>query len=209
MSESRLITPSGMKLGDELDLLYMIVKSLQVSCKKLDADAVGPVTDTDYEALCYTAIINTIINDTKGNRIGQMLTTDPGSFNIIGPASISSKARIDLLYQLFLAWSTLLTKADADLGTSLLTTSYSNQLGWRVQNAKGTILGGTGYLFNAGGGCDQKELVDLYYAIVDAISDVTAALDALTTIDTDYKALCYTAIIKVQVQNSQGNTIGN
>jgi hypothetical protein len=56
-----------------IDLLAMIVHSMDVFTKKLDAD--GTVTDTTYHALWDTAIFLLKIEDSKGNAYGNALTT--------------------------------------------------------------------------------------------------------------------------------------
>lgn len=62
--------------GDQkeiVDLLAQIVNSIETLTEKLDAD--GTVTDTDYEALWFTATILMIVEDSKGNVYGNALTS--------------------------------------------------------------------------------------------------------------------------------------
>jgi hypothetical protein len=66
--------PGGMTNQKELvDLLAMIVHSMDTFTKKLDAD--GTVTDTTYHALWDTAIFLLKIEDSKGGQYGNALTT--------------------------------------------------------------------------------------------------------------------------------------
>lgn len=211
MSTPKFIVQNGLNEADEIDLLYMILTSLQGICAKLDADVL--VTDTDYEALCYTAIINTIIYDSTGHMAGQKI--NDFDFNIIGPGGgMSDRARNAILFQLFTAFGLLVIKADADVGSTLTTTvgAYFNK--WRVQGYADTYVGSGAYTFTPNGTHDQKELVDLYYAFVKSIEDITEALDALGALavqvtDTDYEALWYTANITITVTDSTGHTAGN
>lgn len=211
MSIYKLITPTGMKISDELDLLYGVVTSIKGICTKLDSD--GGVTDTNYVALCYTAICNCFIYDSKGNLAGQKLTSDLENFVIAGPNSIGDKERICILYQIFNMWETLLEKMDLDGGitsTDHEALWYTATFLWKVMDQKGNILGHSNYLFKPGGGGDYRQLIDLYYAIVASISGATTKFDAGGGItDTNYKALWYTATNLVKVTNSAGNTTGN
>jgi len=209
MSIPKYITPTGMKIADELDLLYGFITSIKGICAKLDAD--GTVTDEDYESLCYTAICNCFIYDSRGNLAGQKLSTDLENFVIAGPNSIGVKERIAILYQIFNMWETLLEKCDADhTDTNYEALWYTATFLWKVMDHRGNILGNSNYLFKPGGGGDYRALIDLYYAIVASIEGVTAKLDDDTAVaDTNYEALWYTANILVKVTNSAGNTKGN
>lgn len=209
MSIPKYITPNGMKTADELDLLYGIITSIQGIAAKLDDD--GTVTDTNYEALCYTAICNCFIYDSRGNKAGQKLSTDLENFVIAGPNSIGEKERIAILYQIFNMWETLLEKCDADhTDTDYEELWYEATFLWRVMDHRGNILGNSNYLFRPGGGGDYRELIGLYYAILASIEGVTAKLDDDTAVaDTNYEALWYTATNLVKVTNPAGLTKGN
>lgn len=209
MTIPRYIRPAGMSLKDEIDLLYMIGASLAGICAKLDDD--GGVTDENYEALCVTALINAGIKDSRGNKATYFSNAD--DFVLIGPHSISDKARCEALYQFFNMLKTLTAKLDDD-GTVNSTTyealCYTAKLLWRVRNSKGSIIGNSYYLFGPGGVGDQKELVDCYYAIVSAIQLLCEMLDDDTGVtDENYEALWYTANILIKVTNSAGSTTGN
>jgi len=58
-----------------VDLLYMILDSLETITEQLDAD--GTVTDTDYEALWYTAIVLMKVENSVGNVLGNDPTWAP------------------------------------------------------------------------------------------------------------------------------------
>lgn len=218
MSEVRLIKPTAMNQGDLVDLLYMIVASIKGICAKLDDDA--GVTDETYEALCYTALLNTIIEDTRGNRTGQGIaessTITPTQ--IITPRGVSDKALVDLIYQIFNMIETLTEQLDGDDGvndTDYEALCYTALLTKMVTNSRGNTLGnGNTFWFNHGGVDHRGHLVDLLYDFVDCIETLTEKLDADTSenghvADTDYEALWFTATVLLKVENSMGNTVGN
>ena len=199
------IRPNGMSQKDLVRLLYMIVSSLKGICAKLDAD--GGVTDTTYEALCYTAIIKTLITDDKNNRTG---TTGD---HIISVTGLSDPALVQLLYELFDAFETLTEQLDADGGVTDVTyeaSCYTAMFLAKVTNKTGTTLGnGTSYYFGPAPP-DQAHLVDLLYNIVDSIETLTEQLDADGGVtDTDYAALWYTANVTLTIENSEGSVLGN
>lgn len=211
MSIYKLIHPGGMRISDELDLLYGIINSIKGICTKLDLD--GGVTATNHLALCYTAILNCMVYDSRGNLIGQKLDTDLENFVVAGPNSIGDKERIAILYQIFDMWETLCEKLDAGAGvtdTDYEALWFTATYLWKVMNHRGSILGNSNYLFKPGGGSNLKELMDCYYAIVYSIAGLTAKLDDDTGVtDTNYEALWYTATNLVKITNSAGSTTGN
>lgn len=199
------ITPRGISQKHKVDLLYQIVSTIAGICAKLDSD--GGVTDTDYTALCYTAIIKVMVEDSKDNKTGN--TRD----YFISPYGISDKALQALLYQLFDSFETLTEKLDADGGvtdTDYEALCYTAKFLGIIEDGKGNALGnGTSFYFRAGG-FEVPELIDLLYNIVDAIETLTEQLDADGGVtDTNYEALWYTANITVKIENSKGNLLGN
>ena len=57
------------------DLFYDIVNAWETMCEKLDVDgATTPPTDTDYEALCYTATVLMKVENSQGNVLGNTQT---------------------------------------------------------------------------------------------------------------------------------------
>jgi hypothetical protein len=201
------IKPDGLSQKDYVDLLYMIVSSIKGIAAKLDADSA--VSGTDFEANAYTAIFNIIINDSKGNRTG--ITGN----HIISPTGISDPALIELFYQIFDSIETLTEQLDADGGvadTNYEALVYTANYLWNVTRQNGNTIGnGVAFYFNPSSGMqNQKELVNLLYAIVDSIETLTEKLDADGTVnDTNYEALWFTANITLRVRNGQGNVVGN
>lgn len=199
------IKPDGVSQKDMVDLFYMLVSSIKGICAKLDADAGVPLTT--YEANCYTAIFNVIIEDSRGNRTGQT------GNHIINPQGITDQAMVELLYQLFNSIETLTEQLDTDVLTDsdYEALCYTAKLLWNVTNQVGNTLGnGVAYYFTPLGVGDQKELVNLFYALVDVIETLTEKLDADGTVtDTNYEALWFTNNITLKIQDSQGNLVGN
>lgn len=211
------IRPDALSQRNLVDLLYDIVAAIQGICAKLDDDT--GVTLTTYEANAYTAIFNGCIEDSRGNQLinrandgsGTYVTDD--RFFYIRPDGISDKDLNECLYQIFDMFETLTEQCDTDaLGDSTYEAlCYTALFLWKIENCKGSLLGnGTTYYFRPGGMHNQDQLVDLLYAIVDAIETFTEQLDADGTVnDTDYEALWFTATVTMRVQNSKGNVVGN
>lgn len=208
------IKPDGLSQRNLVDLLYMIVAAIQGICAKLDDDAT--VDDETYEALCYTAIFNGMIEDSRGNQLINSVSTAPDRFFIITPTGITDQALNEILYQIFDMFETLTEQLDADnITTSTYEANcYTAKFLGIIENCKGSALGnGTTYYFRPGGMFNQDKLVDLLYSIVDAIETLTEQLDTdgATTppTDTDFEALWFTATVTMRVQNSAGNVVGN
>lgn len=200
------IRPNGLSQKDLVDLLYMLTYSLDGLCQKLDAD--GGVADTNYTALCYTALMTIHVENSTGSRTG-----NTGDY-IITPVGISDEALLEWLYDYVNAIETLTEKLDAD-GTvndtdyeancfiALITKIVENQTGNQVGN-------GTAFYFKPGGEVDQKHLVDLLYMFVNAWETLCEQLDADSGVtDTNYEALWFTATVTLKVEDCQGNLVGN
>ncbi len=205
------IKPTGMSQRNLVDLLYMIIYSIQGICAKLDA---SNLTDTTYTALCYTAIFNGSIEDSRGNYIMNRVSAKDDRFFIITPTGLTNKALLECLYQIFDMMETMTEQIDADAAPPSSVTyealCYTAIYLWIIENCKGSQLGnGTAFYFRNAAE-NRKELVNLLYAIVDSIETLTEKLDtdALPS-GTDYEALWFTATILMRVQNSQGNVVGN
>lgn len=200
------IRPNGLSQKDLVDLLYMLTASLTGLCQKLDSD--DGVTDQNYNALCYTALMTILVEDSLGNRAG-----NTGDY-IITPVGISNEALLEWLYDYTNAIETLTEKLDDDGGvtdedyeancfTALITKVIENQVGSQVGN-------GTAYYFKPGGEIDQKHLVDLLYMFVNAWETLCEQLDDDDTVnDTNYEALWFTATVTLKVENCQGSLVGN
>jgi len=203
------IKPTGMSQRNLVDLLYMIVYSIQGICQKLDDD---DSTDDTYEADVYTAIFNGSIEDSRGNLIMNRVAAADDRFFIITPTGIDNKALLECLYQIFEMMETLTEQLDADDCSSSTYEAliYTAHYLWIIENCKGSQLGnGTTFYFRAGAE-NRKELVDLLYAIVHAQATLTAKLDTdAVPAGSNYTALWYTAIFLMRIENSAGSVVGN
>jgi hypothetical protein len=210
------IKPNGISQRNLVDLLYMIIYSIQGICQKLDDD---DNTDDTYEAKVYTAIFNGSITDSRGNNLINRANDGAGTyitderFFIIGPDGLSDKDLLECLYQIFDMYETLTEQADADnLSSSTYEALiYTAHFLWIIENCKGDQLGnGTVFYFRPGGVLDYGQLVDLLYAIVHAHATLTAKLDTdAVPSGSNYTALWYTATILMHVENQQGSVVGN
>jgi hypothetical protein len=204
------IKPNGVSQRNLVDLIYAFVYSFKGVCAKLDDD---DIDDATYEALCYTAIFNGSIEDSRGNYIMNRVSAKDDRFFMISPTGISDKDLLEFLYQWFDMVETLTEQLDADDASSGTYESliYTAIYLWIVENCKGSQLGnGTTYYFRPGGVFNYGQLVDLLYAIVYILSLLTAKLDTdAVPSGSDYKALWYTATILMRVENQQGSVVGN
>ena len=204
------IKPTGMSQRNLVDLLYMIVSSIQGICAKLDDD--GGVTLETYEANAYTAIFNGYIEDVRGNTIMNRVSAADDRFFIISPNGLTNKALLECLYQIFDMMETLTEQCDTDALTDSTYEAlcYTALYVWIIENCKGDQLGnGTEFYFRAASE-NRKELVNLLYAIVHSIDTLATKLDADGTVtDITYESLWFTATILMRVENSQGNVVGN
>lgn len=203
------ITPRALTLAQEIDFWYMVHNALETLCEKLDADTAVPL-DT-YEANCWTAIINTVMDNSQGNRVG--LRSSELNFHSISPRGITGAARWHMMYNLFNAFETLCEQLDTDVLTdsNYEALCYTAILDHIVRDPRGQTDLGNGQNFYWGPTAEsRKYLVELMYKIFDAIETLTEKLDADGTVtDTNYEALCYTAICTMKVENGAGNTVGN
>lgn len=205
------IKPDGLSQRNLVDVLYMIIYSIQGICKKLDAD---DVTDTDYTALVYTAIFNGWIEDGRGNSIMNRVTAADDRFFIIKPDGIGNKELLECLFQIFTMLSTLTAKIDADAAPPSSVTykalCYTAILVWVIENCKGDQVGnGTAYYLRSAS-VGQKEVVDIICNILDCLETLTEKLDTdACPSGSDYEALWFTATVLLRVQDSQGLYSGN
>lgn len=210
------IKPGGLKQRNLVDFLYMMVSSIKTLCTKLDSDSGVPLTT--YVANVYTAIFNGDIEDSRGNRLRNMTSsagalTQDKYYSYIRPQGVDEKSLNEIIYQIFDMMETLTEQLDAD---SLSDSNYEALVYtalylWMVTNQKGSTLGnGKTYWFNPGGMTNSNQLVNLFAAMAYSIDVLTKKLDSDGTVnDTNYHALCDTAIILMQIQDSAGNVRGN
>lgn len=209
------LKPDGLVMSDVVDVIYMWWASFKAICQKLDDDTGVP--STDYEALCFTAIFNGFIGDSRGNTIINAVSTEPHRFFSITPEGINDEYFLECMFQAATALETLLEKLDLDslTFTNYEATAAAGVATWCFENRDGAIIGAiTGHRF-CPGGVPKEWIADLLYDSVRALyllthDGTTSGLDGDGTVtDDDYEADCYTAVITRVIENSAGSQIGN
>jgi hypothetical protein len=209
------IKPSGLVTSDLVDVLYLWWAAIKGICTKLDAD--GAVTDVDYVALCFTAIFNGCLEDTRGNRVSNAVTAKATRFYNITPNGVTDDALLECFYDMLDVMETLAEKLDLDCTfTNYEATAYTAVCTQLVENQRGDKLGnGTAvFKFCPGGVWDEAEIVEFLYNAVRFIyllchDGTTTGLDGDGTVtDTTYTSLWYTTFDRV-IGNKAGSTIGN
>jgi hypothetical protein len=131
------ISPRGISAAARHRLLYTYTNAWETLCEKLDAD--GTVNDTDYEALCYTALFLHVVKDEKG-------VTDLGNGTVyyFTPGNSDREQLVEWFYNALNALETLTEQLDADSGVtdvdyeSAVYETYATML---VRNAAGNTIG--------------------------------------------------------------------
>lgn len=156
-----IIMPSGgLPAGVLNQWLYDYVNAFETLAEQLDTDV---LTDSDYESLCYHAIVFpyrfedktgvTILGNDNSSG-GFSATPAAGSWEDgsapwicvkIGPTGKpSDRVLVDLFYDLINAWETLCEKIDADAtvtDTNYEALWYTATVLIRVANSQGNVLG--------------------------------------------------------------------
>jgi len=205
------IKPTGCRQKDLVELIYMITNAIKVMCTKLDADTGASIVLITYLANCYTALfVGGICENRKGERVGAV-SYEPGAY-VISPKGLNPSSVLRWMYATTYAIYTLTTQLDTDncAASDYVSTVYNVYCIDRVTFDDYHFIGyGTDFTFKPCGEMPQRELVNYLYRIVYAIYLICAKLDADGNADTTYTALCYTALILLRIENSQGNRIGN
>lgn len=106
-----VLSPRGLSDAGVLELLYQIFDSFETLCEQLDADA--GVTDETYEANCYTAKFLWMVENQRGNTLGN------GNTFWFRPGGVIHEGELlKLLYAMVDAIETLTEQLDADAGVT-------------------------------------------------------------------------------------------
>jgi hypothetical protein len=132
------ITPMG--IGDEqlLEFLYQFFDMMETLTEQLDTDV---LTDSTYEALCYTALYTWIVENVKGGTLGN------GTVYYFRPGGVFNYDQlVDLLYQIVNSIETLTEQLDADgtvTDTDYEALWFTATILMRVENSQGNVVGNT------------------------------------------------------------------
>lgn len=133
-----IITPMGVSDHDLNECLYQIFDMFETLTEALDTD---DLTDSTYEALCYTALWTWKIENRKGSTLGN------GNTYFFRPGGMHNQDQlIDLLYQIVNAIETLTEQLDADgkvTDTNYEALWFTAKVTMHVQNSQGNVVGNT------------------------------------------------------------------
>ena len=133
-----IINPYGIGDNARIELLYQILNSLETLTEQLDTDV---LTDSNYEALCYTAKILYLVENKTGNTLG-----NGTAYTFHAGGVFNQREYVELLYQIVDAWETLLEKLDADAtptDTDYEALWFTATILLRIENGAGNAVGNT------------------------------------------------------------------
>ena len=133
-----IIKPYGLDNKALLECLFQIFDMLETLTEQLDDDT--GVTDTTYEALCYTAKLVWIIENCKGTQIGN------GTAYYLRQASVNQKELVDIICNILDALETMTEQLDADgtvTDTDYEALWFTATILMRVQDSLGLYAGNT------------------------------------------------------------------
>ena len=134
-------SPSGITPAARLQLIFHFFNMLETLTEQLDTDTLG---DSTYEALCYTAIMTQMVENTKGTILGN-LDTDIGFYFRPGGGKNDNQL-VEFFYNAVNAIETLTEQLDLD-GTVTDTTYeslwFTAVILTRVENGAGNVVGNT------------------------------------------------------------------
>lgn len=131
-----IVGPLGIGSKDMVQLMYQITNALETLTEQLDTDV---LTDNNYEALCYTAIMLHIVENIRGNALGN------GTDYYFRPTGVMNQDKlVDWLYNAVNAIETLTEKLDADgtvTDTNYEALWFTATVPLTVENAQGNRVG--------------------------------------------------------------------
>jgi hypothetical protein len=137
-----VMSPTGINLRAEINCIYQVFNMMETLTEQLDGDS---LTDTDYEALVYTAHYLWRVLDEYGNSVGASTT------QTVSPMGIDEKQKLDILYAFVHSEDILAKKLDLD-GT-VTDTDYealwdTANILMQVEDSKGNVAGNALTQFN-------------------------------------------------------------
>lgn len=136
------ITPAGITPKAKINCIYQIFDMMETLTEQLDDDS---LTDTNYEALVYTAHYLWRVYDERGNSLGA------STAQTVTPMGLDDAQLVDMLYAFVHSLDTLAAKLDDD-GT-VTDTDYealwdTANILMQVEDSKGNIAGNALTQFN-------------------------------------------------------------
>ena len=133
-----MASPVGWDQGKSSDLLYMVFDAWETLTEQLDADT-NPPTSTDYEEVCYTDLFTAMVENSKGNLIGNGVTY------YFRSGSYEQGELVNILYDIVNGIETFCEQADGDAApadtdyealwfTANITLTIEDSAGSRVGN---------------------------------------------------------------------------
>jgi hypothetical protein len=130
-----IITPNGLDNKSLLECLYQIFDMMETLTEQCDADN---LTTSNYEALIYTAHFVWIIENCKGDQLGN------GTEFYFRNAAENRKELVNLLYAVVHSFETLTEKLDTDAvpsGSNYEALWFTATFLMRVENSQGSVVG--------------------------------------------------------------------
>lgn len=139
LEEHHILEPTGESAPALLAFLYQFTNAFETLCEQLDGD--GGVADTNYEELCYTALFLHIIENEKGNQLGN------GTAYYFRPGGVTPQDQVvEWLYNAVNAIETLTEKLDLDgtvNDTNYEALWFTAIILMRIENGQGNVVGNT------------------------------------------------------------------
>jgi hypothetical protein len=130
----------------------------------------------------------------------------------IRPNGLDQKDLVDMFYMVVSSIAGICAKLDSDTGVPLTTYTancYTAMFDMKITDSNGQVTGPGGGIIIFPGGITSEAKIELLYQIYNAIETLTEQLDTDVLTDSNYEALCYTALLLHRIQNKLGNFIGN
>jgi hypothetical protein len=142
----------------------------------------------------------------------------------IKPSGLSQRNLVDLLYMIVASIKGICTKLDSDGGVTLetyLANVYTAIFNGSIENSRGDKVVNlvalsapdrieqAQFQYVTPIGMTDKALVEFLHQIFDMMETLTEQCDTDNLGDSNYEALCYTALYTWMVTNAKGDTLGN
>jgi hypothetical protein len=142
LEPTAVVKPTGIGNPELISLMYQITNAFETLCEQLDADA---LTLSTYEANCYTAKFLHMVENLRGNTLGNSGGMGDGSAYYFRLGAMNQRELVDWLYNTVDAIETLTEQLDGDgtvtdtdyeaiWFTALMTLTVENSKDQRVGN---------------------------------------------------------------------------